>query len=72
VPVRHHHTLYLRSTVDRLCPWSTAPWTRSTEFSVENEIQKSVISGILQRGPSVSLKSTRSPEFRKEAPRIEK
>jgi hypothetical protein len=25
-----------RSTVDRCRLWSTAPWTRSTEFSVEN------------------------------------
>jgi hypothetical protein len=33
-------------------PRSTAPWTQSMEFSVENLIRKSVISGILQRSPS--------------------
>jgi hypothetical protein len=44
-----------------LCPRSTAPWTRSTEFSVENLIQKSVISGILQRSPLGFPKLTCSP-----------
>jgi hypothetical protein len=59
-PVRHRRALCPWSTVDRRCPRSTAPWTRSMEFSVENLIRKLVISGILQRGPSVFPKSTRS------------
>jgi hypothetical protein len=59
--VRRRRALCPRSTVDPCCPWSAAPWTRSTEFFVVNLIRKSVISGILQRGPSVSLKLTRSP-----------
>jgi hypothetical protein len=59
--VRCRRALCPRSIVDRRCPRSTAPWTRSTEFSVENLILKSVISGILQRSPSGFPKLTRSP-----------
>jgi hypothetical protein len=33
---RRHRALCPRSTVDRRCPRSTAPWTRPTEFSIEN------------------------------------
>jgi hypothetical protein len=60
-PVRRRHALCPSSTVDRHYPRSTAPWTRSMEFSVENLIRKSVISGILQRDPSVFPKTTRGP-----------
>jgi hypothetical protein len=37
------------------------PWTKFMEFS----IRKSIIPGILQRGPSVSLKSSCSPQCSK-------
>jgi hypothetical protein len=60
-PVRRRHALCPSSTVDRHYPRSTAPWTRSMEFSVENLIRKSVISGILQRDPSVFPKTTHGP-----------
>jgi hypothetical protein len=43
-PVRCRRTPCPRSIVDLRCPRSTAPWTRSIEFSVENLIRKSVIS----------------------------